>query len=121
MTGDRVRVTSPKTVKRSRRQRTAAEEIDEATRLGEIYMQSLIEYQLRIAGAAAFLIAMVLGGLPLAFLFSDVLDQISIGPVPLPWFILGFGVYPLVITIAWIYVIRVERAEDDFVRLMDEP
>lgn len=121
MTGERVRITSPHTVDRAHRPRRAAEEISEETPLGQIYMQSLIEYQLRIAGAVAFLIAVTLGGLPLLFLYTDWWMDIAFIGIPLPWIILGFAIYPFIIIIAWVYVRRVERAEADFVRIVDEP
>lgn len=121
MNNERVRITGPRDDDRTRYQRRAVDEIGEETPIGQIYMQSLIEYQLRIAGAAAGLIVLLLGSLPLLFVFTDWWKELTLFGIPLTWLVLGIIVYPLIILVAWIYVRRVEKAEADFVRLVEEP
>ncbi|WP_326693560.1 hypothetical protein [Streptomyces sp. NBC_01766] len=89
----------------------AQSEIDEQTALGDAYVRSLMRSQLR-AGLSAFaLLALLAGTLPLAFvaLRSDLAV----------WVVLGCGAYPLLVLIAWWYIRRAERNEQDFARLVE--
>jgi hypothetical protein len=111
----RVRVTSPRT-SAARRPSTPAgtREIDEQTRLGEVYMHSLIQSQLRLALAVVAGAAVILGGLPLLFAFLPVTRTLSVFGVPLPWVLLGIVVYPVVYVSARFYVRNAERIETEF-------
>jgi hypothetical protein len=118
---ERVRITSPRTVgARSRTRRSNAAEIDALTRLGEVYVQSLMRAQLRLAAYVVLLLAGTLGLLPLLFRLAPVGDVRMFG-VPLPWLVLGFGVYPWLIGVASWYVRRAERNEAAFQDLVDRP
>lgn len=115
----RVRVTSPRTrAARSRRRRSDAAEIDALTRLGEVYVQSLVRAQLRLAGYVVALLAASLGLLPVLFLTVPV-DGVRLFGVPLPWLLLGVAVYPWLLVIAWWYVRRAEHNERAFVELVE--
>lgn len=115
----RVRITSPRTMAaRSRARRSDAAEIDALTRLGEIYVQSLMRAQLRLAGYVVLLLAASVGLLPVAFLVLPV-DRLHLFGVPLPWLLLGVGVYPLLLALAWWYVRRAEQNEAAFVDLVE--
>ena len=120
----RVRITSPRTsAARSRARRSNAAEIDELTRLGEVYVQSLIRAQLRLAGYVVLLLAATLGLLPVAFRVLPV-GRLHLLGVPLPWLLLGVAVYPWLLWLARWYVRRAERNEDafeDFVQRQDQP
>jgi hypothetical protein len=117
----RVRITSPRTVgARSRPRRSNAAEIDALTRLGEVYVQSLMRAQLRLAAYVVLLLAGTLGLLPLLFRLLSVGDVHLLG-VPLPWLLLGVAVYPWLIGLAWWYVRRAERNEAAFEDLVDRP
>ncbi|TCO13911.1 hypothetical protein EV652_12572 [Kribbella steppae] len=111
----RVRVTSPRT-SAARRPiiPTGTREIDEQTRLGEIYMHSLIQSQLRLALAVIGGAAVVLGGIPLLFALVPATRTLDIFGLPLPWVILGIVVYPVVYVSARLYVRNAERIEADF-------
>ena len=119
MTGappDRVRVTGPP------RRRTPAPrttEIDSETRLGGIYMGSLLREQLRLAlGVLALLGAdrrLAAAGLPPVA--GPRRGATSLG-VPLPWWLLGVLVYPTLLALGWVYVRRAERNERDFAELV---
>jgi hypothetical protein len=117
----RVRVTSPRTVgARSRSRRSNAAEIDAQTRLGEVYVQSLIRAQLRLALYVVLLLSATLGLLPLLFRLLP-LDDVHVYGVPLPWLLLGAGAYPWLIALAWWYVRRAERNEAAFEDLVERP
>ncbi|RZU13802.1 hypothetical protein EV645_4655 [Kribbella rubisoli] len=111
----RVRVTSPRT-SAARRPiiPTGTREIDEQTRLGEIYMLSLVQSQLRLTLAVIGGVLLVLGSIPLLFWLVPPTRTLSIFGLPLPWVILGIVVYPVVYVAARIYVRNAERIEAEF-------
>jgi hypothetical protein len=118
---ERVRITSPRTVAvRSRARRSNASEIDELTRLGEVYVQSLMRAQLRLASYVVVALVLTLGSLPLLFRLVPGTDRHVFG-VPLSWILLGFAVYPWLLVLAWWYVRRAERNEAAFEDLVDRP
>ena len=111
----RVRITSPR-AGAARRQaiRTGTREIDEQTLVGEVYMHSLIQSQLRLALVVVIGAAVVLGSLPLMFALVPVTRTLSVLGIPLPWLLLGVVVYPVVYVAARIYVRHAERIEAEF-------
>jgi CheY-like chemotaxis protein len=115
----RVRITSPRTSSaRSRARRSSAAEIDELTRLGEVYVQSLMRAQLRLAAYVVVLLAATIGVLPVLFRLPPVARLHLLG-VPLPWLLLGAGVYPWLLWLAWFYVRRAEHNEAAFEDLVE--
>jgi membrane protein implicated in regulation of membrane protease activity len=116
---ERVRITSPRTyAARSRARRSNAAEIDALTRLGEVYVQSLMRAQLRLAAYVVVALTVTLGALPLLFRLVPVGDVHLFG-VPLTWLLLGFAVYPWLLVLAWWYVRRAERNEAAFEDLVE--
>jgi hypothetical protein len=111
----RVRVTSPRT-SAARRPiiPTGTREIDEQTRLGEVYMHSLIQSQLRLALAVIGAAVVILGGIPLLFALVPATRTFAVFGLPLPWVILGIVVYPVVYVAARLYVRYAERIEAEF-------
>ena len=95
---ERVRVTSPRTTSGRRLPPpSAAHEIDAQSQVGEVYLRSLLRAQLRLALVVVALLAVLVGGLPLAFwLLPEVMDQEVLG-MPLAWGLLGFLVYPVLV------------------------
>lgn len=115
----RVRVTGP----RSGRSRpmSVTSHINEQTELGELYVRTLVRTQLRLALGTAALLALTVGMLPLAFFyFRDFFDLTVLG-MPLPWVLLGVGVYPVLLLLAWWYLRRAERNEAAFDDLVNRP
>ena len=108
----RVRVTGP----RLDRPRTTsiASEIDAQSEVGEIYMRSLMRSQLRLAMGVVLMLAASVGVLPLLFELAPGVRRAHLLGVPLPWLVLGAGVYPVLIALAWFYVRRAERNEAAF-------
>jgi hypothetical protein len=114
----RVTVTAPPRAPQRSRARAGGRDIDEQTALGEVYMRSLLRTQLRHGLATLALVLVPLGMLPLAFRLNPGLAELSVGPVPLPWVLLGFAVYPYVVLVAWRYVRQAERNERAFERIV---
>ena len=84
-----------------------------------MYIRSLVRTQLRSALAVVTLLAVGIGSLPLAFTLLPGLARTQVGPVPLPWIVLGVLVYPALLLVGWVYVRRAERAEADFAALVE--
>jgi hypothetical protein len=115
----RVRVTSPRTGAARRRRVTATSEIDAQTRIGEIYMTSLLRAQLRLAGLVLLGLAVLVTSLPLLFYAFPGLVRRQVLGMPLPWVLLGFAVYPLLLLAGWLYVRAAERNERDFTAVVE--
>lgn len=115
----RVRVTSPRTSAARAQQVPAAREIDAQTRLGEVYMSSLLRSQLRLALFALGALVVVVGGTPLLFWLVPALSDVEVLAVPLPWFVLAFAVYPFLFLVGWLYVRAAERNERAFTDVLD--
>lgn len=113
----RVRVTGP--AARRPRRTSVASEIDAQTELGEIYMRSLMRTQLRLALGTVLVLASTVGALPLLFATVPWLRTTRLLGVPLPWLILGAGVYPFLLLLAWSYVRRAEANERSFDDMVD--
>jgi hypothetical protein len=113
----RVRVTGP-----PRRQgpRPRTGDIDEETRLGGVYLGSLLREQLFLALRIVALLALGVGSLPLVFHLAPGLTDVELFGMPLPWLLLGIVVYPVLVLLGWRYVRSAERNELDFAELLDE-
>jgi putative solute:sodium symporter small subunit len=83
------------------------------------YARSLLRSQLRLgmlcaAGFIAYLVA-----IPLSFVLVPRLESFLLAGLPLSWWLLGFGVYPIAIAIALIYVRSAARNEARYRALAD--
>jgi len=114
----RVRVTSPRQGPRRGPVRRAVTEIDEQTRLGELYMATLIRAQWRLSMSVLASATMMIGGLPLLFLFVPATRTLEVGPIPLPWLILGVLIYPAIWLAGHYYVRQSEQIEREFTELV---
>ena len=115
----RVRVTSPrKGTPRRVPARLVTSDIDEQTPLGELYMATLIRAQWRLSVSVLASAAVMIGGLPLLFLFLPATQTLNIGPIPLPWLILGVLIYPAVWLAGRYYVRQSENIEREFTELV---
>ncbi|GIH99335.1 hypothetical protein [Planobispora takensis] len=120
--GDKPRrevVTSPRTMAARHLRYTASREIDEQTRLGEVYMRSLVRTQFRLAMFVCTVLGCVVGGLPLLFLLVPQLREVRMLGIPLPWVVLAGLIYPAFVLGAWLYVRQAERNERHFAELVD--
>ncbi|MBN1091144.1 hypothetical protein JKP75_00130 [Blastococcus sp. TML/M2B] len=118
-TARRVRVTSPRTSAARAQRVPPAREIDAQTRLGEVYMSSLVRSQLRLALLALTALAVFVGGIPLLFWLVPDLSDVEVLAVPLPWFLLAFAAYPFLLLVGWLYVRAAERNERAFTDVLD--
>lgn len=117
--GGRVRITSPHSTAATHVPSTVEQEIDESTGVGEVYMQSLIRSQWRAAVTVAVTLMLTVVSLPIVFWLMPSLAQARVLGVPLPWLILGFGVYVTILVLGWLYVRHAERAERLFAVLVE--
>jgi len=98
--------------------RPMAPGIEEETRLGELYMATLIRAQWRLSVSVLASATVMIGGLPLLFLFVPAIRTLTIGPIPLHWLILGVLIYPAVWFAARYYVRQSEQIEREFTELV---
>lgn len=116
----RVRVTSPRTTAARARVVAPTSEIDRRSRLGEIYLSSLMRAQLRLAAGVLTVVLLVVAGLPLVFRVFPALATTAVLNMPLPWVLLAFAVYPFLFLCGWFYVGRAERNERVFEAVVAE-
>jgi hypothetical protein len=115
----RVRVTSPRTGAARPRRVAGTSEIDAQTGIGEIYMSSLLRAQLRLAGLVLGALVVLVAGLPLCFTVFPHLVRVQVLGMPLPWVLLAFAVYPVLLLLGWAYVRAAERNERDFADVVE--
>jgi hypothetical protein len=113
----RVRVTGPP---RRQGSRPRTGDIDEETRLGGVYLGSLLREQMWLALRIVAVLAVTIGSLPLVFHLLPGLTDVDVIGMPLPWLLLGVVVYPVLVLLGWRYVRSAERNERDFADLMSE-
>ena len=111
---ERVRVTGPP---RRRTPTARSAEIDDGTRLGGMYVGSLVREQLRLAIGILALLAVTVGALPLVFHLLPGLATHQVLGLPLSWLVLGALVYPALVVLGWAYIKRAERNDADFAEL----
>jgi hypothetical protein len=115
----RVRVTSPRVDAPRRGQpRPVTTDIDEQTPLGELYMSTLIRAQWRLSLSVLASATLMIGTLPLLFLFVPATRTLQVGPIPLPWLVLGVLIYPAVWLAGRYYVRQSEQIEREFTELV---
>lgn len=117
----RVRVTSPRRSSGRPRTLSVTAEIDSQTRLGELYVRSLIRTQMRLALTVLLGLAVTVGALPVVFALVPSARTASVIGIPLPWLLLGGVVYPWLVALGWLYVVQAERNEADFADLVADP
>lgn len=75
------------------------------------YVRQLIRSQLRLAVSVASGIIILLLGITVLLSFWPAISQINLLTIPLPWWILGVGVYPLIIMAGVLYNFSAVRNE----------
>ena len=115
---ERVRVTGPP--RRRPGGGPRAREIDAESRVGAVYMGSLLREQLRLAVRILVVLFVTVGGLPVLFHLAPGLAGVRLGVVPLPWLLLGVLVYPWLLALGWVYVRQAEANEADFADLVED-
>ncbi len=114
---ERVRVTGPE---RRRTHDPRSRDIDSETRLGGVYLTSLLREQRWLAIRVLTTLTLTLGALPLLFFLAPALGRVEVAGVPVSWVLLGVLAYPLLWLLGWRYVRQAERIEADFADLVGE-
>ncbi|MQA15900.1 MAG: hypothetical protein GEV09_17625 [Pseudonocardiaceae bacterium] len=116
--GKRVRIVLAEQRRTRRVVRTLAE-VEGQTGVGEVLVRQLIRAQLLLALRLGLLTVAVLFAIPLAFALVPSLGTASIVGLRLPWLLLGLGVYPFLLAVAWSYNRTAERNEQDFAEMVE--
>lgn len=116
----RVTVTAPKAGGSPAGQaRRVVRDIDEQTRLGQVYTRSLVRTQLRLGLLTCLSVSGLLAALPIVFVLVPAVGRMSVFGLHLPWLLLGVVVYPVLVLAGWWYVRRAERREREFAELAE--
>mgnify|MGYP003600258227 FL=1 len=115
----RVTITGPRRDVHRRRPRPITDEIDNQTRVGKIYLRSLIRTQLLLGLATVAMVVVPLVAMPLVFGAFPSVRALRIGPMPLWWVLLGVVVYPAMLGVGWWYVRAADRNEAQFTDLVE--
>lgn len=108
---ERVRIVHPRTEAASRAPvPPTARATGGGSDVDDLSIRSLIRGQARIAALVTAATAVLLGGLATLGAFWPVSGRTRL----LPWLVLGAGIYPLLIALAWFGVRQSERNEDAF-------
>ncbi|WP_312181099.1 hypothetical protein [Arthrobacter sp.] len=116
----RVRVTAPPRPGAAASAFPVARELDEQSEVGEVFLSSLIRSQLRLAVVVAGGFGLILLGVPLLLAALPQIGALAVFGIPVPWLLLGLGVYPLVIVSGALYVRSANRNEERFQDLLDD-
>ncbi|WP_344065633.1 hypothetical protein [Nostocoides vanveenii] len=116
---ERVRVTASRRQAPRHTTRPVAEELSDQTTLGTIYLHGLMRAQLRLALSILIVGTLTIGIVPLAFALIPAARTLPVGPLPLPWLVLGLAVYPAAVLAARFYVRAAERLESAFVDVVN--
>lgn len=87
---------------------------------GETLLRSLIRAQLGVTLGVLVPAAAVVATYPLLSVLLPGLNRVTVGPLPLSMIILGFGIYPPLVLLAFAYVRRARRMEERFVELLEQ-
>ena len=88
---------------------------------GAVLITGLIRAQLGLTVGFGALTIAIIGSLPIiAALFPGLVHD-TIGGLPLPLVVLGGGIYPVLVALAWGYVHLAERLERRFAELLSRP
>lgn len=97
-----------------------AREVAEQTEVGEVFIQSLIRSQLRLAVVVAGGFLVILLGFPVLLTLAPAVGAIDVFGIPFSWLLLGLGIYPLIGISAWLYVRSATRNEATYRDLVEE-
>lgn len=95
-------------------------EVAEQSGVGRLLVGSLIRSQLRLALVVGGGFLLLLCAIPLLLAVYPALSSILLFGVPLPWLVLGAGIYPVIWLCAWLYSRAADRNEESFRNLVTE-
>lgn len=114
----RVTVTAPRRTSSS--PLGGVRELAESTPVGDLYLQSLMRSQLGLSLRVLTVFVTLFLGLPLLFYFEPGLSNRRFFGVSLPWLMLGVGMYPILLGLAWVYNRSANRIDDEFIELLGQ-
>lgn len=82
--------------------------------VGDFYVRSLIRSQLRLALSVALGFLLLLVGLAVLVGTWPQIHESRLATVPLPWLVLGLGVYPIILLGAFLFNRAATRNEDRY-------
>jgi hypothetical protein len=95
-------------------------EVQQQTEVGDAMVRGLVRAQLGLALRIGVVPVCLLAAIPVVLALFPALADVALWTVRLPWILLGFAAYPLLIGFAWLYVRLAERNEQDFTDLTDD-
>lgn len=94
---------------------------DRDTALEPIYLRTVLRVNLITSLVHLGLFLLVILGGPIVFWLFPSVTATYLWGVPLPWWFLGVGVFPLLVLIGRRFLRDVEEDEDEFSDLVDGP
>jgi hypothetical protein len=85
-----------------------------------VYVRSLIRSQLRIALLAAAVFAVLLGAAMIVPALVPEVRELAVAGIPLVWIVLGAGIYPIVLLVAWLFTRAADRNERRYRSLAED-
>jgi len=86
----------------------------------EEYLKTVMGRQLRLSMGIASVFILIIVAVPLLNQFApEAMNQPFMG-FTVTWFLLGFGIFPVLIFLAWLFVRRSNAFEDEAVKMVDE-
>ena len=116
----RVRVTAPRSATGTAPTYPVAREMAEQSDVGQLFVRSLIRSQLRLSAVVASGFLVILVGIPVLFSIFPAINTWTVATVPVPWLLLGLGIYPVIIGSATLYVRSAGRIEQRFRDLVND-
>ena len=111
----RVRVTAPRSAApRPAGSYTFSREVAEQSEVGELFVRSLVRSQLRLAVVVAAGFGLILLGMAVLIALVPLTGTLTVFTVPLPWLLLGIGIYPIILACAALYNRAAARNERRF-------
>lgn len=95
------------------------DDLDEQTRLGRVYLRSLMRAQFRSVLVVSVAVGGLLVALPLSFALLPAVRTARLFGVPVPWLLLGAAVYPVLLAAGYFYVRQADRNEAEFTDLVN--
>jgi hypothetical protein len=93
---------------------TFSHELAEQSEIGELFVRSLVRSQLRLAVVVAAGFGLILLGVAVLIALVPVTATLTIATIPLPWLLLGIGIYPVILACAALYNRAAARNERKF-------
>jgi hypothetical protein len=84
--------------------------------VGKLWRDRLVSTQLRIALQVGGVALLWLFLMPALFAAFPAIGEVSVLGIRLPWLLLGFLTYPLLLALGWWFVGSTERSERDFMQ-----